>query len=230
MDIIPPEPHAKVTFLSNLILGGQDGLVNVLGVILGVGAASGETRIILAGGLAATFAESISMAAVAYTSKMAEKDHYEAEMIREKREIKEMPEMEKKEIRDIYKAKGFSGKLLDEIVTHITSNEQIWLSTMMAEELQLSPIYTKDVLQGSMVVGISAVIGSIIPLFPFFFVSVNQGIILSIIFSGLALFIVGAYKSQVTVGKPLRGGAEMLVIGIGAAIIGYAIGIIFQSR
>jgi len=50
--------------LSDMILGGQDGLVNVLGVILGVAAASGNMRIIIAGGLAATFAESISMAAV----------------------------------------------------------------------------------------------------------------------------------------------------------------------
>ena len=51
--------------LSEIILGGQDGLVNVAGVILGLAAATDEVRIIIAGGLAATFAESISMAAVA---------------------------------------------------------------------------------------------------------------------------------------------------------------------
>lgn len=230
MDTTAIEPHAKSTFLSNLILGGQDGLVNVLGVILGVAAASGETRIILAGGLAATFAESISMAAVAYTSKMAERDHYFAELEREKKEIKEVPELEVQEIRDIYKAKGFSGKLLEEIVVHITSHENIWLTTMMREELGLSPISTKDVLWGSLIVGISATVGSLIPLFPFFLFAVKDGIIASLVFSTLTLFAVGAYKAQKTIGKPLRSGIEMAVIGMGAAIIGYAIGVIFQSK
>lgn len=68
------EPHLKFLYLSQMILGGQDGLVNVLGVLLGVAAASESTKIIIAVGLAATFAESIAMAAVAYTSKMAERD------------------------------------------------------------------------------------------------------------------------------------------------------------
>src|SRR5256885_7388201 len=55
------EKHAQPSLLSDFILGSQDGLVNVLGVILGVAVASRDITIILAGGLAATFAESISM-------------------------------------------------------------------------------------------------------------------------------------------------------------------------
>ena len=230
MDTTAIEPHAKATFLSNLILGGQDGLVNVLGVILGVAAASNDGRIVLAGGLAATFAESISMAAVAYTSKMAEKDHYEAELAREKREMQEMPEIETQEIRDIYKAKGFSGKLLEDIVKHITSDEKIWLTTMMREELGLSPIKTKDIMVGSLVVGGSALLGSFIPLVPFFFLSVKNGIITSLVISALTLFAVGVYKAKTTVGKPLRSGIELTIIGMGAAIVGYAIGLLFQQK
>jgi VIT1/CCC1 family predicted Fe2+/Mn2+ transporter len=59
----------------DLILGGQDGLVNVLGVVLGVAAATLSTRVVLIAGLAATFAESISMGAVAYTSAKAAKEY-----------------------------------------------------------------------------------------------------------------------------------------------------------
>src|SRR5207247_4607980 len=70
------EKHAQPGLLSDFILGSQDGLVNVLGVILGVAVASRDITIILAGGLAATFAESISMGAVAYTSTLARRDHY----------------------------------------------------------------------------------------------------------------------------------------------------------
>ena len=78
--------------LGEIILGGQDGLVNVAGVILGLAAATDEVRIIIAGGLAATFAESISMAAVAYTSKLADKDYYDAETARGVAEVRQTPE------------------------------------------------------------------------------------------------------------------------------------------
>ncbi|MDP2994367.1 MAG: VIT1/CCC1 transporter family protein, partial [Anaerolineales bacterium] len=55
------DPHCRASGLSDIILGGQDGLVNVLGVILGVAAATSDPRIVMVAGLAATFAESVSM-------------------------------------------------------------------------------------------------------------------------------------------------------------------------
>ncbi len=66
------DPHRQASGLSDIILGGQDGLVNVLGVILGVAAATADPHIVIVAGLAATFAESVSMGAVAYTSTLAE--------------------------------------------------------------------------------------------------------------------------------------------------------------
>src|SRR3989304_8107370 len=85
------EKHARPGLLSDFILGSQDGLVNVLGVILGVAVASRDITIILAGGLAATFAESISMGAVAYTSTIARRDHYRSQVERERQERRELP-------------------------------------------------------------------------------------------------------------------------------------------
>src|SRR3989338_9107561 len=109
------ENHQKdVGFeLKDIILGAQDGLVNVLGVVLAVAAATSSTKIIIIAGMAATFAESISMAAVAYTSTKALKDYYLSELEKEKQEMKTIPEQETKEIRDIYRRKGFRGKLLE---------------------------------------------------------------------------------------------------------------------
>src|SRR5436309_2020173 len=63
--------HPKPTVLSDFILGSQDGIVNVLGIILGLSAASRDVRIILVATLAALGAESIAMGAVAYTSTRA---------------------------------------------------------------------------------------------------------------------------------------------------------------
>jgi len=80
------------SWLRDIILGGQDGLVNVLGIVLGATAAGADPRILVAAALAATFAESLSMGAVAYTSRLAERDHYLSELQRELREIRECPE------------------------------------------------------------------------------------------------------------------------------------------
>ena len=94
--------------LSDIILGGQDGLVNVLGVILGVAAATHDPRIVMVAGLAATFAESVSMGAVAYTSTLADADFYEAERAREFRHITQVPHLEKNEVREIYATERIS--------------------------------------------------------------------------------------------------------------------------
>ncbi len=71
------QTHPERPWLRDVILGGQDGLVNVLGIVLGVSAANGTSAIIIAASLAAAFAESFSMAAVAYTSGQAERDYYQ---------------------------------------------------------------------------------------------------------------------------------------------------------
>jgi predicted membrane protein (TIGR00267 family) len=226
MDILAGENH-RSNRLSDVILGGQDGLVNVLGVILGVAAASQDTRIVLAGGLAATFAESISMAAVAYTSKLAERDFYRSELEREKREIKEVPHMEIEEVREIYRRKGFKGDLLEQIVKVITSNEKIWLETMMRDELQLSPVEEKRPFIAAFVVGVSAVVGSFVPLWPFFFLPIQTGIWTSMGVSAIALFLVGVIKAKLTIGHWVRSGIEMAIIGMVSALAGYGIGLLF---
>ena len=80
------------------------------------------------------------MAAVAYTSTLAESDFYESEREREYRHISEVPELERQEIYDIYQDKGFRGVLLERIVDTITANRDVWVAVMMAEEHQLSPV------------------------------------------------------------------------------------------
>ena len=209
--------------LRDLILGGQDGLVNVLGVTLGVATATNDLKIILIAALAATFAESISMGAVAYTSFKAEKDFYDAEVKREKKEIKEKPGEEKEEIRTIYANLGFTGALLNKIVSHITKNKKRWLDVMVKQELKLSPSKISP-MNSALVVGFSALAGSFVPILPFFFLPISVAVWTSIIVSTIVLFIAGIYKAKITVGNPLKSGIELAVIGILAALAGYAIG------
>jgi len=225
------EPHSDAgSILKEIILGGQDGLVNVLGIVLGVAVATKDVKLVLLAGLAATFAESISMAAVAYTSTKAGKAHYEAELERERWEIKNLPEREVQEVRDIYKAKGFSGKQLEDIVQKITSNEELWLDTMMTEELRMFPDEYENPGRSAFIVGISALLGSLVPVIPFFFIiSAATAMTASLLVSIAVLFLGGVIKSKITIGCWKRSGFEMATIGTLAALAGYAIGVLMGA-
>lgn len=222
------EEHTRRNSLRDVILGGQDGLVNAMGIILGIIAAGGDNHILIATVLAATFAESLSMGAVAYTSAISQKSYYESERRREMREIKRVPEIEKEEVRQIYKQKGFKGKVLEEVVETITSNEKIWLDTMMAEELHIEPVNVKEVLRSAVIVTIATTIGHLIPLSPFFFVAHTAGLTVSIIISAIALFTVGVYEAVTLVGTWWKSGLRIVLIGMGSAFLGYLIATLFH--
>jgi VIT1/CCC1 family predicted Fe2+/Mn2+ transporter len=218
------EDHSKIgSLFRDFILGGQDGLVNVLGVILGIAIATKDPKIVIIAGLAATFAESVSMGAVAYTSAKAEEDYYHSQEKVEKNEIKTIPKAETKEVYDIYYKKGFRGKLLKDIVRNITSNKERWLDIMMKEELNLTSEFINPI-KSAIVVFFAALIGSFIPLTAFFFMPINSAIILSLIISAIALFITGAIEAKFTLGNWLKKGLQLAVIGMTAALVGFIIG------
>jgi predicted membrane protein (TIGR00267 family) len=222
------DPHKRSSGFADIILGGQDGLVNVLGVILGVAAATHDPRIVLVAGLAATFAESVSMGAVAYTSTVAEADFYESERAREFRHIAQVPHLEKDEIRAIYAKKGFEGELLERIVETITANKDVWVAAMMSDEHQLTPTDRRQAVKSALVVGLSAVVGSLIPLAPFAFLPVDHGMWVAIVITAAVLFGVGAYKARTMVGHPGKSGLEMALIGTLSALAGYAVGALLK--
>jgi predicted membrane protein (TIGR00267 family) len=206
-------------------LGGQDGIVNILGAVLGVAAASGDPRIIIAAALATTFAESLSMAAVAYTTMQANRELYQGQVELERDHIRRFASIEREEIRQIYRAKGFTGKRLDEIVDTITSNEERWVDVMMAEELKVTPIERGGLLRAALVVGLAAIFGSLIPLIPFFGLPIRLAVWASIVLAGMALFTVGAFKTKALgVGVWWRAGVQLLIIGLVTALVSYAIG------
>jgi predicted membrane protein (TIGR00267 family) len=232
--LTPPQSSSDRTWLRgsllrDIILGWQDGLVNVLGLVLGVATATDSTRIVLISGLAALFAESASMAAVAYTSSKAARDYYHRELRREQREVEQIPETEVQEIRDIYHRKGFRDEELERIVRKITSDKKLWVETMMAEELRLFPEEYQNPSRSAGVVGLSAVIGSLIPLVPFFFLAPRLAVIPSVTVSTLVLFGTGSLKARLTVGDWRKSGIEMALVGSAAAVFGYVIGVLLGS-
>ncbi|MBN1317827.1 MAG: VIT1/CCC1 transporter family protein [Anaerolineales bacterium] len=225
---VPGDRHRRSNGLAEIILGGQDGLVNVLGIVLGVAAATADPRVVLVAGLAATFAESVSMGAVAYTSTLADADYYKSELEREHRHIREVPHLERQEIKDIFSRKGFKGELLDRIVHTITTDPDVWVAVMMADEHGLAPINRSNALRSALIVGFSAIIGSLIPLIPFTFLPIGASMWASVAITALVLFIAGAYKAHVTVGKRSKSGLEMAAIGTLSALVGYVVGVLLK--
>jgi len=222
------DPHQRASSLSDLILGAQDGLVNVLGVVLGIAAATNDVRIVLVAGLATTFAESISMGAVAYTTTLAEADLYQSEREREYRHIKEIPALEKQEVEQIYRHKGFKGELLDRIVQTVTANKDVWVAVMMAEEHRLAPVQRSEAFKAAWIVGLSAILGSLVPLLPFLFLPMAASMIAAVLVTAAVLFAIGSYKARVTIGHPARSGLEMALIGTVSALAGYLIGMLLK--
>jgi VIT1/CCC1 family predicted Fe2+/Mn2+ transporter len=217
------------SWLRDLILGGQDGLVNVLGIVLGVSAASADVRVLLAAGLAATFAEGVSMGAVAWTSSRAQADHYESERGRQAAMLEKSPQEAKATLAKIYSGKGFRGELLDRIVETIAADRETALATIMNESLGLAPADDRTVTRSALIVGLSTIAGSLIPLVPFFVMPREASIGAAIGLSAVVLFFVGAYEAKTSIGDWRKKGLQMTLIGLGAALAGYLVGRLFGA-
>jgi VIT1/CCC1 family predicted Fe2+/Mn2+ transporter len=220
------EAHPRRSFLSDFILGSQDGLVNVLGILLGVTAASTNLRIILVATLAALGAESISMGAVAYTSTAARRRFYRGEEERELREMREVPEIERSEIREVLVNWGYTGDALDRLQATICENPKAMLEFMMAFELRLQPVDADEPRKSGLTVLAATVAGSFVPLVPFLLLyeNLHAAVIGSVILSGIVLFLVGRYEARTTNSSVWRSGLTMLAIGLSAGFAGFLIG------
>jgi vacuolar iron transporter family protein len=221
-----PEEHPRPTFLSDFILGSQDGLVNVLGILLGLVAANADPRVIIIAALAALAAESISMGAVAYTSTLSRRHLYLSELEREKQEMREFPDMEREEVRVILRNWGYEGDEVEEMLRRIEAKPKAMLELMMAFELNLPEVKADQPLQSFTTVFFATIVGSIVPLLPFFFLGSHllTAAYISIGLSAVVLAVVGYYEAHTTLGITWKSAVRMVLIGLGAGFAGYLVG------
>jgi vacuolar iron transporter family protein len=228
------ESHPHPTFLSDFILGSQDGLVNVLGILLGLSAATVSLgtsaaihRLILVAAFAALGAESISMGAVAYTSTLARRRLYLSEVKREQDEMREVPDIEREEVRVVLKEWGYEGAELEDLLDRIVRNPRAWMEFMMAFELKLAPVKDTQARDSFVIVFLSTVVGSFIPILPFLVphLTIEVALISSLVLAGLTLGLVGLYEARTTGGPPFQNAAQMIIIGLAAGFAGFLIGL-----
>jgi len=227
---IHEEKHTKEQgqYLGDYVYGALDGIITTFAIVSGVEGAGLSNSIVLILGFANILADGISMGVGNYLSTKTELEYIENEKRRELWEIEHVPEGEREEIRAIFKKKGFKGKDLERAVEIITSDKEIWLRTMMLEELGLTE-EDKTPVHSGIATFIAFIIAGLVPLFPFVLALIFPGLminrfLISIILTGIVLFGVGAFKTRITEVNWIRSGIEMTLVGGAAAAVSFFVG------
>jgi predicted membrane protein (TIGR00267 family) len=219
------EPHlSESSKIRDFVFGFGDGINTSLGIAAGVGGAEISSNIIILAALVGMFTGAKAMAVQNYLAVKTHRELLKSEIAREEWEIENKPDVERNEIEDIYKAKGFSGNELEAIVNKITSDKKVWLDTMLTEELKLNVEVLGNPLKSAFRMFGAFLLGGILPIIPFFFGHGYTPLIIAVGMSLTASFLVGALKSRLAQTNILKGGLEMAGLGTGIALLGFGIG------
>lgn len=218
----------KKDYLSEFVYGGIDGAITTFAVVSGAAGANAEIFYILIFGFANLIADGFSMSVGNYFSVKATRQQYEQHKAIEYWEVENLREKEIEEIREIYAAKGFEGELLNKVVEVITSDKDVWVDTMMKEELEMTKD-DKTPIKTAFATFVSFNVIGIIPLIAYLVAMIadlpeDNLFLISCLATGGALMIIGFMKSKVTEKPWLSGMAETVLLGGLAAILAYYAG------
>lgn len=215
-------------WIGQAIYGANDGLGAVFGIVSGMAGYSGGSDVVLVAGLAGSLASALSMGSGAYLARKSEKEVYQAEIERERKEIEENPEEELEELSLFYQLKGFNQEESEKLSKKLIEQPEHMLKILASEELGLSESTFPNPVREAFSAGISTAIGGMIPVIPFFFTSGMIAVAASLIISTLAHFAIGVLKTIVTGRGWLKSGAEMTAVGIITAAIAYGLGVLLS--
>lgn len=239
---VPPEKilhdneswiHRYQEFLGEFVYGGIDGSVTTFAVVAGSAGANLDSSVIIILGFANLIADGFSMSVGSYLSKKSEIENFEKHEQVEYWEIENIPETEREEVREIYRAKGFEGKLLDDVVDVITSNKDRWVDVMMKEELGMMRQEKSPLAMGA-VTFISFIIVGLIPLVVYVLDYLTEQnfqnlFFTAIVLTSIAFILIGLLKAFVNEKSILKGIMETLFLGSAAAVLAYYVGNILEK-
>jgi vacuolar iron transporter family protein len=213
---------SKNSYVSDWILGGIDGAVTTFAIVAGVVGAALESQIIIILGLANLLADGFSMAASNYSAVKSDADDVKRLWAMEQQHIREVPEGEREEVRQILIGKGLSGEALEQALAAITANEKTWIETMLVDEFGVLPEGREPWKAGLATFSAFLVCGAV-PLVAFV-LDVASPFAWTIAATGMVFFVIGAAKSLWALTPWYRSGLETLVIGMTAAGVAYGVG------
>jgi len=226
------EERKRVGWLGEVreaIFGMQDGLLTSVGLVSAVGSAVTDTWFVLLAGFASALAGSVSMAVGEYVSSRSQREIYEAEIADEQSEVEERPAEARAEIRALFQEEGVSPEDSESLASIICKYPKSWLKTMVEKELFLVLEEQSGAIQGSLVMGACFLVGGVLPVLPYLFMTGIPAVALSIALAALALFAIGVGKALPARQNPLMSGLQIMLLGALSGIAGHLLGSILPS-
>ncbi|HEX4206582.1 MAG TPA: VIT1/CCC1 transporter family protein [Ktedonobacteraceae bacterium] len=218
-------PHGG-DWLREIVFGLNDGLVTTLVFLMVVSTAAPAQLVLIM--LGEVLAGGISMALGGYLSARTEQEILDHRVATERYEVEHEPEEERAELRAIYRRKGFRGPLLERVVRHLTSDADRWHQAMVHDELGLVEDKQINPWQQGLQVGLSFVIGGLIPTIPVL-LSLPQARWWAYGLTAITALTLGALKSKYTHKKPIYAGLEFLVVVTLGTLAGVGLGLLLHA-
>lgn len=210
--------------MRDIVIGMSDGLTVPFALAAGLSGAVSSPHIVVTAGLAEIAAGSIAMGLGGFLAARSDADHYAAERLREQREIKEVPHEEKREVHRIFRSFGLSETESSAITNALSTRPQEWVDFMMRFELGLDEPEPGRALRSAITIALSYVAGGLIPLSPYFVITIpRRALLVSVTLTLIALAVFGYAKGKASGAPALRSGLQTTLIGGLAAAAAFAL-------
>jgi VIT1/CCC1 family predicted Fe2+/Mn2+ transporter len=226
---MPQTPHIEQHFTASdsvrdVVIGMSDGLTVPFALAAGLSGAVASTGIIVTAGLAEIAAGSIAMGLGGYLAARSDAEHYASEREREHREVREKPDVEEREVSEIFEAYGLTQEETGPILKAFRNHPKSWIDFMMRFELGLEKPDPSRALKSAATIGGAYALGGIVPLLPYILLAtVAAALPYSVVLTLLALFVFGFVKGRFTGSTPWKSAFQTTLIGSVAAAAAFAI-------
>lgn len=211
------------SYLRDWVYGGIDGAVTTFAVVSGAAGAGLSPRIVVVLGLANLLADGFSMAASNFAGATAEREEIAHAEAIERRHVRDEPEGERREVREIFRRKGLSGRRLEDIVSGVTRDRDLWVRTMLAEEYGLAPA-TRSRWRAALVTFAAFGACGAVPLLPYV-TGADAAFPMAALLTAIVFLTIGALKGRWVGRHTWRAAAETFLIGAAASALAYAAGV-----
>lgn len=218
--------NEKLNWLRAAVLGANDGIVSIAGLVVGIAGATTNRGTILTAGVAGVIAGALSMAAGEYVSVSSQKDTEESLIEQEKYELKHHPKRELEELAQVYELKGLSPKTAKVVAEELTAHDPI--RAHLDAEFNMNPDETSNPSHAALASAIAFTAGAVIPFAAVMVPSTSLRVPLTFAAVLLALFITGFLSAKVSESRWVRPTLRVVFGGILAMLVTYGIGNLFN--
>jgi vacuolar iron transporter family protein len=219
-----PRRIERLASIREVVFGTQDGLVSTFAVVAGLAAAGVGPLVVLLGGAVSAMAGVLSMSIGTFLSSRAQRQLYERELERERREIREHQGEEIAELIAALAARGMARTDAAEVARRIARHPDILLSALSIFELGLAPQRLGAPVRDALVMAVAFGLASIVPLLPFVVIQGLGALGVSAVLTLVALFCVGVLKARVAGVSALRSGFEVAALAAASGLISFGLG------